>query len=217
MAEVTPLPALIASCSCQKTQAQGVGFGSAGARNYVWEHRASTSPSREGKNRSCQTELFNTLSCSVLAPHYSKTVRSLKYITHYFIPWKMLALQRAHLIKKNKSWFKYLKYLNILNMRHFIPQPLPESFCRALASQPLTHTLVFSSQNLDLMDTHSWFWNQAQGDKGWTLVFSNTGFCLYTTWLHLWQWKKANVVIKMGYVKLFYWAILVWIQSSQEG
>lgn len=108
MAEVTPLPALIASCSCQKTQAQGVGFGSAGARNYVWEHRASTSLSREGKNRSCQTELFNTLSCSVLAPHYSETVRSLKYITHYFIPWKMLALQRAHLLKKNKSWFKYL-------------------------------------------------------------------------------------------------------------
>lgn len=54
------------------------------------------------------SELFNTLSCSVLAPHYSKTVRSLKYITHYFIPWKMLALQRAHLIKKNKLWFKYL-------------------------------------------------------------------------------------------------------------
>ncbi|KAK4823850.1 hypothetical protein QYF61_007498 [Mycteria americana] len=71
MAEVTPLPALIASCSCQKTQAQRGGFRQ--CRRAQLSPRAPAAPSRgKGKNPSRQAKLLNTRSCSVLAPHYSK-------------------------------------------------------------------------------------------------------------------------------------------------
>jgi len=81
MAEVTPLPALMASCSCQKTQAQRGGF------RQRW--RAQSSPGARGSRRPFprqrqEPKLSNTLSCSVLAPHYNRAAGNLNYTTYYF-------------------------------------------------------------------------------------------------------------------------------------